>query len=79
MTQQLDAALLEAERLLKQKRSSDEGAEFRPRTLRGAVEDEPQRQRRRDLRRRAVTPPTKRGMRSRRDLHVLLFSDNVPL
>src|SRR5512139_1083558 len=36
-----DAALLEAEKLLMQKRSSDEGAEFRPRTLRGAMKLNP--------------------------------------
>ena len=73
-----DAALLEAERLLKQKRSSDEGAEFRPRTLRGAVKMNPNAN-------VAVISVAGRYATDeawdalRRGLHVLLFSDNVSL
>jgi FdrA protein len=73
-----DAALLEAERLLKQKRSSDEGAEFRPRTLRGAVKMTPNAN-------VAVISVAGRYAADeawdalRRGLHVLLFSDNVAL
>lgn len=73
-----DAALLEAERLLKQKRSSDEGAEFRPRTLRGAVKANPKAN-------VAVISVAGRYATDeawdalRRGLHVLLFSDNVSL
>jgi FdrA protein len=73
-----DAALLEAERLLKQKRSSDEGAEFRPRTLRGAVKMNP-------AANVAVISVAGRYATDeawdalRRGLHVLLFSDNVSL
>ena len=52
LTRRTDAALLEAERLLKQKRSSDEGGRgCPPQDIAGCREDEPQRQRRRDLRR----------------------------
>jgi FdrA protein len=74
----VDAALLEAERLLKQKRSSDEGAEFRPRTLRGAVKMDPNAN-------VAVISVAGRYATDeawdalRRGLHVLLFSDNVSL
>jgi FdrA protein len=74
----VDAALLEAERLLKQKRSSDEGAEFRPRTLRGAVKMNPNAN-------VAVISVAGRYAADeawdalRRGLHVLLFSDNVSL
>jgi FdrA protein len=75
-----DAALLEAERLLKQKRSSDTaaGAEFRPRTLRGAVKMNPNAN-------VAVISVAGRYAADeawdalRRGLHVLLFSDNVSL
>jgi len=73
-----DAALLEAERLLKQKRSSDEGAEFRPKTLRGAVKMNPNAN-------GAVISVAGRYVADeawdalRRGLHVLLFSDNVLL
>jgi FdrA protein len=73
-----DAALLEAERLLKQKRSSDEGAEFRPKTLRGAVKANPNAN-------VAVISVAGRYAADeawdalRRGLHVLLFSDNVSL
>jgi succinyl-CoA synthetase alpha subunit len=73
-----DAALLEAERLLKQKRSSDEGAEFRPKTLRGAVKTNPNAN-------VAVISVAGRYATDeawdalRRGLHVLLFSDNVSL
>jgi FdrA protein len=73
-----DAALLEAERLLKQKRSSDEGAEFRPKTLRGAVKANPNAN-------VAVISVAGRYATDeawdalRRGLHVLLFSDNVSL
>ncbi len=73
-----DAALIEAERLLKQKRSSDEGAEFRPRTLRGAVKSNPKAN-------VAVISVAGRYAADeawdalRRGLHVLLFSDNVSL
>jgi FdrA protein len=73
-----DAALLEAERLLKQKRSSDEGAEFRPKTLRGAVKANPNAN-------IAVISVAGRYATDeawdalRRGLHVLLFSDNVSL
>jgi FdrA protein len=73
-----DAALLEAERLLKQKRSVDESAEFRPRTLRGAVKMNPQAN-------VAVISVAGRYAADeawdalRRGLHVLLFSDNVSL
>ncbi len=73
-----DAALLEAERLLKQKRSSDEGAEFRPKTLRGAVKMNPNAN-------VAVISVAGRYATDeawdalRRGLHVLLFSDNVSL
>jgi FdrA protein len=73
-----DAALLEAERLLKQKRSSDEGAEFRPKTLRGAVKMNPNAN-------FAVISVAGRYAADeawdalRRGLHVLLFSDNVSL
>jgi FdrA protein len=73
-----DAALLEAERLLKQKRSSDEGAEFRPKTLRGAVKMNPNAN-------VAVISVAGRYAADeawdalRRGLHVLLFSDNVSL
>ena len=73
-----DAALLEAERLLKQKRSSDEGAEFRPKTLRGAVKMNPNAN-------IAVISVAGRYATDeawdalRRGLHVLLFSDNVSL
>jgi FdrA protein len=73
-----DAALLEAERLLKQKRSADEGAEFRPKTLRGAVKMNPQAN-------VAVISVAGRYATDeawdalRRGLHVLLFSDNVSL
>ena len=73
-----DAALLEAERLLKQKRSSDEGAEFRPKTLRGAVKSNPNAN-------VAVISVAGRYAADeawdalRRGLHVLLFSDNVSL
>ena len=73
-----DSALLEAERLLKQKRSSDEGAEFRPKTLRGAVKANPNAN-------VAVISVAGRYATDeawdalRRGLHVLLFSDNVSL
>jgi FdrA protein len=73
-----DSALLEAERLLKQKRSADEGAEFRPRTLRGAVKMNPNAN-------VAVISVAGRYATDeawdalRRGLHVLLFSDNVSL
>ena len=73
-----DSALLEAERLLKQKRSSDEGAEFRPKTLRGAVKANPNAN-------FAVISVAGRYATDeawdalRRGLHVLLFSDNVSL
>jgi FdrA protein len=73
-----DVALLEAERLLKQKRSSDEGAEFRPKTLRGAVKANPNAN-------VAVISVAGRYATDeawdalRRGLHVLLFSDNVSL
>lgn len=73
-----DAALLEAERLLKQKRSADESAEFRPRTLRGAVKMNPNAN-------IAVISVAGRYAADeawdalRRGLHVLLFSDNVSL
>lgn len=73
-----EAALLEAERLLKQKRSSDEGAEFRPKTLRGAVKSNPKAN-------VAVISVAGRYAADeawdalRRGLHVLLFSDNVSL
>jgi FdrA protein len=73
-----DAALLEAERLLKQKRSSDEGTEFRPKTLRGAVKANPNAN-------VAVISVAGRYAADeawdalRRGLHVLLFSDNVSL
>ncbi|HEY4723602.1 MAG TPA: hypothetical protein VII92_17235, partial [Anaerolineae bacterium] len=73
-----DAALLEAEKLLKQKRSADEGAEFRPKTLRGAVKMNPQAN-------VAVISVAGRYATDeawdalRRGLHVLLFSDNVSL
>ena len=73
-----DAALLEAERLLKQKRLTDEGVEFRPRTLRGAVKMNPQAN-------VAVISVAGRYAADeawdalRRGLHVLLFSDNVSL
>jgi succinyl-CoA synthetase alpha subunit len=73
-----DAALLEAERLLKQKRSADEGAEFRPKTLRGAVKMNPNAN-------VAVISVAGRYATDeawdalRRGLHVLLFSDNVSL
>lgn len=73
-----DAALLEAERLLKQKRSADEGAEFRPKTLRGAVKANPNAN-------VAVISVAGRYAADeawdalRRGLHVLLFSDNVSL
>jgi FdrA protein len=73
-----DAALLEAERLLKQTRSADEGAEFRPKTLRGAVKMNPNAN-------VAVISVAGRYAADeawdalRRGLHVLLFSDNVAL
>ena len=73
-----EAALLEADRLLKQKRSSDEGAEFRPKTLRGAVKANPKVN-------VAVISVAGRYAADeawdalRRGLHVLLFSDNVSL
>ncbi len=73
-----DAALLEAERLLRQKRSSEEGAEFRPKTLRGAVKMNPNAN-------VAVISVAGRYAADeawdalRRGLHVLLFSDNVSL
>ncbi|HTP09381.1 MAG TPA: acyl-CoA synthetase FdrA [Anaerolineae bacterium] len=73
-----EAALLEAERLLKQKRSADEGAEFRPKTLRGAVKMNPNAN-------VAVISVAGRYAADeawdalRRGLHVLLFSDNVAL
>jgi FdrA protein len=64
--------------LLKQKRSSDEGAEFRPKTLRGAVKMNPNAN-------VAVISVAGRYATDeawdalRRGLHVLLFSDNVSL
>jgi len=73
-----DAALLEAEKLLKQKRSADEGTEFRPRTLRGAIGMSPKAN-------VAVISVAGRYAADeawdalRRGLHVLLFSDNVSL
>ncbi|MFN8594838.1 MAG: hypothetical protein U0559_01440 [Anaerolineae bacterium] len=73
-----DAALLEAEKLLKQKRSTDEGAEFRPKTLRGAVKANPKAN-------VAVISVAGRYAADeardalQRSLHVLLFSDNVTL
>jgi FdrA protein len=75
-----EAALLEAETLLKQKRSADAGAgaEFRPKTLRGAVKANPQAN-------VAVISVAGRYAADeawdalRRGLHVLLFSDNVSL
>ncbi|HSD84442.1 MAG TPA: acyl-CoA synthetase FdrA, partial [Anaerolineae bacterium] len=73
-----DAALLEAEKLLKQKRPADEGAEFRPKTLRGAVKMNPNAN-------VAVISVAGRYAADeawdalRRGLHVLLFSDNVLL
>jgi succinyl-CoA synthetase alpha subunit len=73
-----DAALLEAERLLKQKRSADDGTEFRPKTLRGAVKMNPSAN-------VAVISVAGRYAADeawdalRRGLHVLLFSDNVSL
>ncbi len=73
-----DTALVEAERLLKQKRSSDDGAEFRPKTLRGAVKSNPNAN-------VAVISVAGRYAADeawdalRRGLHVLLFSDNVSL
>jgi len=74
------AALLEAEKLLKQKRSADAGAgaEFRPKTLRGAVKMNPNAN-------VAVISVAGRYAADeawdalRRSLHVLLFSDNVSL
>jgi FdrA protein len=73
-----DAALLEAERLLKQKRSSDEGAEFRPRTLRGAVNMNP------NVNVAVISVAGRYAADEawdalRRGLHVLFFSDNVSL
>ena len=73
-----DAALLEAEKLLRQKRSLDDGAEFRPKTLRGAVKANPKAN-------VAVISVAGRYAADeardalRRGLHVLLFSDNVSL
>jgi FdrA protein len=73
-----NAALLEAERLLKQKRSSAEGAEFRPKTLRGAVKANSNAN-------VAVISVAGRYAADeawdalQRGLHVLLFSDNVSL
>jgi FdrA protein len=73
-----EAALFEAEKLLKQKRSSDEGAGFRSKTLRGAVKANPNAN-------VAVISVAGRYAADeawdalRRDLHVLLFSDNVSL
>ncbi len=74
------AALLEAEKLLKQKRPADAGAgaEFRPKTLRGAVKMNPNAN-------VAVISVAGRYAAGdawdalRRGLHVLLFSDNVSL
>jgi FdrA protein len=73
-----DAALLEAERLLKQKRASDEGAEFRPRTLRGAVKMNP------NVNVAVISVAGRYAADEAWDalrcgLHVLLFSDNVSL
>lgn len=73
-----DAGLLEAEKLLKQKRSADDGAEFRPKTLRGAVKMNPNAN-------VAVISVAGRYAADeawdalRHGLHVLLFSDNVAL
>src|SRR5512147_2547287 len=73
-----DAALLEAERLLKQKRSADEGAEFRPKTLRGAVKMNP------NANVAVISVAGRYAADEAWDallhgLHVLLFSDNVSL
>ncbi len=73
-----DAALLEAEHLLKQKHSAAEDAEYRPKTLRGAVKMNP-------TANVAVISVAGRYAADeawdalRRGLHVLLFSDNVSL
>ena len=73
-----DAALLEAEKLLRQKRESDQGGEYRPKTLRGAVKINPKAN-------VAVISVAGRYAADeawdalRRGLHVLLFSDNVSL
>jgi succinyl-CoA synthetase alpha subunit len=73
-----DSALVEAEKLLKHKRESESGAEFRPKTLHGAVKMNPQAN-------VAVISVAGRYAADeawdalRRGLHVLLFSDNVSL
>ena len=73
-----DAALLEAEKWLQQKRESDRGTEFRPKTLRGAIKMSPKAN-------VAVISVAGRYATDeawdalQRGLHVLLFSDNVSL
>lgn len=73
-----DEALAQAEKLLDKKASADEGMEFRPKTLRGAVKSRPEAN-------VAVISVAGRYAADeawdalRRGLHVLLFSDNVSL
>ena len=73
-----DAALAEAEKLLHKKRDAGEAAEFRPKTLRGAVKANPNAN-------VAVISVAGRYAADeawdalRRGLHVILFSDNVSL
>jgi FdrA protein len=73
-----DDALAQAEKLLQKKATSEEGVEFRPKTIRGAVKQHPDAN---------VTIISVAGRYAadeawealRRGLHVLLFSDNVTL
>lgn len=73
-----EAALAEAEKLLDKKASAEEGAAFRPKSLRGAVKSRPEAN-------VAVISVAGRYAADeawealRRGLHVLLFSDNVSL
>lgn len=72
------AAMVEAEKLLDKKATAEEGSEFRPKTLRGAVKTRPEAN-------VAVISVAGRYAADeawdalRQGLHVLLFSDNVSL
>ncbi len=74
----VDAALEEAEKLLNKKQTSEDAAEFRPKTVRGAVNARP------DANVAIISVSGRYAADEaweclRRGLHVLLFSDNVSM
>jgi succinyl-CoA synthetase alpha subunit len=73
-----DEALAEAEKLLQKKATAEEGAEFRPKTIRGAMKQHP------DANVAIISVAGRYAADEawealRRGMHVLLFSDNVTL